>query len=237
MLITPKDIIYQDELMIAVNKPVDLPVHKNDFMPADAAYLTKEIGQLTNKSVFPVHRLDSKTSGVIVLAFSRETAALLSRQFEQRQVKKAYLVVCKGVPGEGVFDNLVVIKGKKKKKRQTAQTAYKTLSTVETGICYKQDVNVSLSLVRATPETGRWHQLRQHFAMNRTDILGDTQHGDWTLNKIMTEVTGVKRLLLHASSLQLLHPQTVQKISLEAAMPEAFDMVLNQLSGLQYPSV
>jgi tRNA pseudouridine65 synthase len=232
MQITPKDIIFQDEAMIAVNKPVDLPVHKNDFMPADAEYLTKQVGKLTNQPVFPVHRLDSKTSGVIVLAFSREIAAVLSKQFEKRQVKKTYLLLTKGIPGEGVFDKNVLIK--KKKKRQSAKTAYKTISSVETGICYKQEENVSISLVKATPETGRWHQLRQHFAMNRTDILGDTQHGDWTLNKIMTELTGVKRLLLHASSLELLHPVSGEKLSLEAKMPEAYDVVLNQLSGAQY---
>lgn len=233
MQITPNDILYQDEEMIAVNKPVDLPVHKNDFMPADAEYLTKQVGQLTNQSVFPVHRLDSKTSGVIVLAFSREVAAELSKQFEQRQVKKTYMLLVKGIPGEGVFDKDVLIK--KKKKRQAAKTAYKTISSIETGICYKQEENVSISLVKATPETGRWHQLRQHFAMNRTDILGDTQHGDWTLNKIMTEITGVKRLLLHACSLELFHPVSKEKISLEAKIPEAYNAVLNQLSGVQYP--
>ncbi|MBK3517224.1 pseudouridine synthase [Carboxylicivirga marina] len=232
MQISNDDILYQDECMIAVNKPVDLPVHKNDFMPADAEYLTKQVGQLINQSVYPVHRLDSKTSGVIVLALSREVANNLAKQFEQRQVKKTYLIVSKGIPGEGVFDKEVLIK--KKKKRQKAKTAYKTISSIDTGICYKQDENVSISLVKATPETGRWHQLRQHFAMNRTDILGDTQHGDWTLNKIMTELTGVKRLLLHATSLELVHPESGQKINLEAKMPEAFNIVLNQLSGLEY---
>ncbi|WP_430813548.1 pseudouridine synthase [Carboxylicivirga sp. RSCT41] len=232
MQITPNDIIYQDEAIIAINKPVDLPVHKNDFMPVDAEYLTKQVGLLTNQPVFPVHRLDSKTSGVIVLAFTRDVASVLSKQFEQREVKKTYLLLTKGIPGEGVFDKNVLIK--KKKKRQSAKTAYKTISSIETGICYKQEENVSVSLVKATPETGRWHQLRQHFAMNRTDILGDTQHGDWTLNKIMTELTGIKRLLLHASSLELRHPVTNEKISLEASMPEAYDIVLNQLAGVRY---
>ncbi|MCT4590764.1 MAG: pseudouridine synthase [Carboxylicivirga sp.] len=235
MLISTENIIYQDESLIAVDKPVDLPVHKNDFMPADADYLTKLVGQLTGKAVFPVHRLDSKTSGVIVLAFSREVAGVLSKQFEQRQVSKSYLMLCKGVPGEGVFDKDVLIK--KKKKRQSAKTAYKTIRSIETAICYKQEEHVSISLVMAKPETGRWHQLRQHFAMNRTDILGDTQHGDWTLNKIMTEATGIKRLLLHASSLELTHPVTNEKISLEAKLPEAYEIVLECLTAYQYPLV
>jgi len=235
MQITTEDIIYQDEVMVAVNKPVDLPIHKNDFMPADAEYLTKQVGKLTGLSVYPVHRLDAKTSGVIILAFSNEIAAALAKQFEQRTVKKTYLMVCKGSPDEGTFDKPVLIK--KKKKRQSALTKYKTIKTIDTFISYKNDENVSLSLVKAQPETGRWHQLRQHFAMNRTNILGDTQHGDWTLNKIMTELTDVQRLLLHASQLDFSHPVSKEKISLEAPIPKAFEEVLTQLEGVKYPLV
>jgi len=144
-------------------------------------------------------------------------------------------MVCKGIPDEGTFDKPVLIK--KKKKRQSAITKYKTIKSIETSICYKNDENVSLSLVRAQPETGRWHQLRQHFAMNRTDILGDTQHGDWTLNKIMTELCDVKRLLLHAAQLELLHPVSKEKLSLEAPLPKAFETVITQLEGVRYPLV
>lgn len=225
------DIIFQDDFIIAVDKPVDLPIHKNDFMPVDADYLNKEIGLLTGKPVFPVHRLDAKTSGLIVLAFSREVAAELSKQFEQRSVKKEYLLVCKDVPGEGCFDKPVVIK--KKKKRVNASTPFKTIRSVETGISYKSVKDVSLSLVMAKPETGRWHQLRQHFAFERNDILGDTQHGDWTLNKIMTSVTGVKRLLLHSSSLTFEHPQSKETMTLQAPMPMEFVKVLEELQGMQ----
>jgi len=235
MQITTEDIIYQDDVVVAVNKPVDLPIHKNDFMPADAEYLTKQVGLLIDHSVYPVHRLDAKTSGVIILALTSEIAAELAKQFEQRTVKKTYLMVCKGIPDEGTFDKPVLIK--KKKKRQSAITKYKTIKSIETSICYKNDENVSLSLVRAQPETGRWHQLRQHFAMNRTDILGDTQHGDWTLNKIMTELCDVKRLLLHATQLELLHPVSKEKLSLEAPMPKAFETVITQLEGVRYPLV
>nr|WP_321409014.1 pseudouridine synthase [uncultured Carboxylicivirga sp.] len=224
-------VIYQDEDLIVVDKPVDLPVHKNDFMPADAAYLTKEVGLLTGKSVYPVHRLDSKTSGIIVLAFSREAAALLSQQFEQRKVKKSYVVVCKGIPGEGTFDKPVLIK--KKKKRVSASTYYKTLKSVSTKIGYKNFTDVDLSLVMVSPETGRWHQIRQHFAFERFDLLGDTQHGDWTLNKIMTAETGVKRLLLHAHTLSFIHPSSGEKMNLKAPIPGEFEQVLEQLKDFE----
>lgn len=231
MILQKNAILFQDDYIIAIDKPVDLPVHKNDFMPVDSLYLTKLVGEICGKSVYPVHRLDSKTSGVILLAFSREVAAALSKQFEQREVKKSYIIICKDKPGEGSWNGPVLIK--KKKKRVSALTRFTTIKSVDTFISYKKVVNVGLSLVKAYPETGRWHQLRQHFSFKRFDILGDTQHGDWTLNRIMTEHTGVKRLLLHASSLTFRHPDNGEEMSLKAPLPDAFEQVLNQLKGVE----
>ena len=103
-------VLYQDEHLIVVNKPIDLPVHKNDFMPNDAPYLTKEIGELTSKWIYNVHRLDSKTSGLMVLAFSPEMAKELTLQFERKEVKKTYYALVQGNPGEGTFDQKVFVK-------------------------------------------------------------------------------------------------------------------------------
>lgn len=219
-------ILYQDEQMIVVNKPIDLPVHKNDFMPHDAPYLTKLIGDITGKWIYNVHRLDSKTSGVIVLAFSSEMAKELTLQFERKEVGKNYIAIVQGNPGEGTFNEKVLVK-KKSKFKKPAVTNYKTLETVQTNISYKEKENVSLSWVEIHPETGRWHQLRQHFAKNRFDILGDSHHGDFTLNKIVTEMIGVKRLFLHAQKLDFYHPETKQKVSFEAVIPEDFSTVIN----------
>ncbi len=225
-----ESILFQDDYIVIVDKPIDLPVHKNDFMPADADYLTKQVGELTGKSVYPVHRLDAKTSGIIALTFSRELASIFTKQFEQKTVKKAYVVICKDNPGEGCFDKQVLIK--KKKKRVNASTRYKTIKSITTQISYKQIENVGLSLVMAYPETGRWHQLRQHFAFDRFDILGDTQHGDWTLNKIMTQYADVKRLLLHAHALTFNHPVSNESITVKAPIPIEFEQVLERLQDL-----
>ena len=219
-------ILFQDDHIIVVNKPVDLPIHKNDFMPHDAPYLTKLIGDITGKWIYNVHRLDSKTSGVIVLVFSSEMAKNLTLQFERKEVQKTYFALVQGNPGEGTFNEKVLVK-KKTKFKKPAVTNYKTLKTVHTKISYKEKENVSLSLVEIHPETGRWHQLRQHFAKNRFDILGDTHHGDFTLNKIITEMIGVKRLFLHAAKLDFYHPETKERISFEAPIPAEFDTVLN----------
>ena len=210
-------IIYQDEYLIVVNKPIELPVHKNDFMPHDAAYLTKLLGDLSGKWIYNVHRLDSKTSGVMVLAFSPEIAKELTLQFERKEVKKTYYAVVQGNPGQGTFDQKVLVK-KKSKFKKPAITHYVTLDGVQTTISCKEKENIELSLVEINPETGRWHQLRQHFAKNKFDILGDTHHGDFTLNKIVLADTKLRRLFLHAGKLEFTHPVTKEKQVYETAL-------------------
>lgn len=219
-------VLYQDEHLIVVNKPVNLPIHKNDFMPHDAAYLTKLIGDLTGKWIYNVHRLDSKTSGVIVLAFSSEVAKELTQQFERKEVRKTYFAIVQGNPGEGTFNTKVLVK-KKSKFKKPAVTHYKNLKTVQTSISYKEKENIELSLVEINPETGRWHQLRQHFARHRYDILGDSHHGDFTLNKIITELTGVRRLFLHAGKLEFIHPVNKERLAFEATIPTDFEKIMS----------
>ncbi len=218
-------ILYQDEHLIVVNKPINLAVHKNDFMQHDAPYLTKEIGDLTGKWILNVHRLDSKTSGLIVLAFTKGIAHELALQFERKEVGKTYCAIVQGEPGDGSFDRKVLVK-KKTKFKKPAVTHFKTLKTVQTNISYKEKENVKLSLVEIKPETGRWHQLRQHFAQHQFDILGDSHHGDFTLNKIITELIGVKRLFLHAGKLEFFHPELEKQMTFEAEIPIEFETVI-----------
>jgi tRNA pseudouridine65 synthase len=218
-------IIYQDEHLIVVEKPIDLPVHKNDFMPNDAPYLTKLVGDITGKWIYNVHRLDSKTSGVIVLALSSEMAKELTLQFERKEVQKTYIALVQGNPGTGTFDQKVLVK-KKSKFKKPAVTHFKTLETVQTNISYKEKENVFLSLVEIKPETGRWHQLRQHFAKNQFDIVGDTHHGDFTLNKIILADTDVRRLFLHAQKLEFVHPAEGTKLVFESKLPGEFQQVM-----------
>ncbi|WP_347840940.1 pseudouridine synthase [uncultured Draconibacterium sp.] len=219
-------ILYQDEAIIIVEKPIELPVHKNDFMPNDAPYLTKILGDQTGKWIYNVHRLDSKTSGVIVLAFSSEVASELSKQFEQKKVQKTYFAIVQGNPGEGTFDSKVLVK-KKSKFKKAAITHFKTLSTVQTKLSVKDKKDIELSLVEINPETGRWHQLRQHFAKNRFDIVGDTHHGDFALNKLILAETSIRRLFLHAGKLEFSHPVTGEPVVIVSEIPDEFNELLH----------
>jgi tRNA pseudouridine65 synthase len=162
----------------------------------------------------------------MVLAFSPDTARELTLQFERKEVMKSYLAVVQGNPGAGTFRDKVLVK-KKSKFRKDAVTHFKTLKSVETSIDCKEKANIILSLVEIKPETGRWHQIRQHFAKNRFDIVGDTHHGDFLLNKIVAEKTGIKRLLLHASSLAFVLPGTDTQKTFFSSVPEQFNQVLN----------
>ena len=218
-------VLYQDDQIIVVDKPAGLAVHKNDFMPHDAPYLTKLLGDVTGKWIYNVHRLDAKTSGVMVLALSSETANQLTLQFERKEVAKKYIAVVQGKPDEGTFSDKVLVK-KKSKFKKPAVTHFKTLRSVETDISYKEKNNIVLSLVEIIPETGRWHQIRQHFAKNRFDIVGDSHHGDFTLNKIIAGKTGVNRLLLHASSLEFTHPETQTRKAFISPEPAEIERVL-----------
>ena len=195
-------------------------------MPHDAPYLTKLLGNITEKWIYNVHRLDSKTSGVIVLAFSSEMAHELTLQFERKEVMKKYVAIVQGNPGEGTFSDKVVVK-KKSNFKKPAVTHFKTVKSVSTGIEHKDTENVELSLVEIQPETGRWHQLRQHFAKNRFDMLGDTHHGDFKLNKIISEKTGIKRLFLHAKELEFMHPVTMEMLKITSVLPAEFESIFS----------
>ncbi len=159
-----------------------------------------------------------------MLAFTPEIAKILTLQFEHRQVEKVYYALVRENPESGTFDENVLIK--KRGKKKPAITHFKTLESIKTNICYKEFENINLSLVEIKPETGRWHQIRQHFAMHRFDILGDTHHGDWTLNRIITDKTEIKRLFLHAGQLSFTHPEQQQKVHFETPIPVDFRNVL-----------
>lgn len=221
-------VIYSDDQLLVVDKPAGLPVHKNDFMPHDAPYLTKLLGDITGKWIYNVHRLDSKTSGVMILALSSEIARELTLQFERKEVKKKYVAVVQGNPGEGVFNEKVLVK-KKSNFKKPAVTHYVTLKSVETGLSSKEKQNIVLSLVEVMPETGRWHQIRQHFSKNRFDIIGDIHHGDFTLNKIIAGKTNVRRLLLHSCTIEFFHPVLKQNVAFSSPVPDDFTQVLETI--------
>ncbi|MFO7879160.1 MAG: RluA family pseudouridine synthase [Bacteroidota bacterium] len=219
------EIIHQEETFAIVNKPAGLAVTKNSYMQLDADYLNKQAAEVFKENIYNPHRLDAKTSGLIILCFDKETTELFNAMFRQKNIKKTYTAITKGsVPEEGQADKPVF--DRKKGKKLPAVTSYKRLEQVDTGEKDKNGDDLYLNLLEIEIETGRWHQIRQHLSGFRYDIIGDTQHGDWDLNKHIREKTGLNRLFLHASGLTFAHPRDKNVVSLTAPKPICFNELL-----------
>ncbi len=224
-MLTKLNIIHSDPHFIIINKPSGIPIHKNEHMPHDADYVLKSMGELTGKSIFGVHRLDAKTSGIMVFAFDPETAEKLSIQFRGRDIKKTYHALVYGKPDkEGTFD--FPVKDKSKRKKLNAITRFRTLNTKTFDFPYHDKEQTAVSLVEAYPETGRFHQIRQHFGLKRHYILGDGQHGNRQLNKLLKEKIGLDRMMLHASEIAFKHPETEEIVIFNCELPEIFRQLL-----------
>ncbi|OOF40312.1 tRNA pseudouridine(65) synthase TruC [Rodentibacter mrazii] len=224
------EILYQDEWLVAVNKPAGMLVHRSWLDPHETQFVMQTLRNQIGQHVFPIHRLDRPTSGVLLFALNSEIANLMCRQFEQKKVKKSYLAVLRGyLEGIGRIDyplkiQLDKIADKFAKENKTALTDYDVEMPYPAGR-YK---NSRYSLVRLIPHTGRKHQLRRHCKHIFHPILGDTQYGDLHQNRALTENTGCKRLLLHAEMLCFIHPISQATITIHALLDEQWQDLMTK---------
>lgn len=233
------EIIYQDEFLVAINKPAGLLVHRSLIDKHETQFAVQLLRDQIGQKVYPVHRLDRPTSGVLLFALDSHTARLLTEQFTQGLVQKTYLAVVRGFcPAEGVIDyplkeeldEIADAKADQNKPAQAALTQYRSVEQFELPFASSKHPTSRYSLVELQPKTGRKHQLRRHLKHIFHPILGDTTHGDGKQNKLFREQLGCERLLLHAQALQVQHPHTQTKLILKAALPDDFAKALALLS-------
>lgn len=230
------EIIYQDEHLVVINKPSGLLVHKSPIDKRETRFALQEVRDQIGKYLYPVHRLDKPTSGVLVFALSSEVAKLLSAQFREHTIQKEYMAVVRGyTKKEELIDyNLKVLLDKKAdkdrnryKEPQSAITHYETLATVELPYPVSRYPVARYSLVKLQPKTGRKHQLRRHMKHLLHPIVGDTKYGRNEHNNLFREKFDCHRLLLHANRLSLTHPISGKTLVLDAKMDEIFERVTN----------
>ncbi|HAW92657.1 MULTISPECIES: tRNA pseudouridine(65) synthase TruC [unclassified Arsukibacterium] len=229
VLDSPLKILYQDQYLVAVDKPSGMLVHRSFLDKHETVFVMQTLRDQIGQHVFPVHRLDRPTSGVLLFALSSDIARLLGEQQEQKQWRKHYLAVVRGFLAQGgeldyplkeQLDKIADKYSRDDKAPQQAITRYQPLQQVELPIPVSKYPAARYSLVALQPLSGRKHQLRRHLAHLRYPIVGDTSHGDGKHNALFKKHFNCRRLLLLAKQLQLPHPVTGETLVLNAGLNE-----------------
>lgn len=231
------EIIYQDDWLVAVNKPSGWLVHRSWLDRDEKVVVMQTVRDQIGQHVFTAHRLDRPTSGVLLMGLSSEAGRLLAQQFEQHQIRKRYHAIVRGwLMEEALLDYPLVEEldriadkfAREDKGPQPAVTHYRGLATVEMPVATGRYPTSRYGLVELEPKTGRKHQLRRHLAHLRHPILGDSKHGDLRQNRSAAEHFGCHRLMLHASELSLTHPFTGEPLTLRAGFDDVWMRALSQ---------
>lgn len=219
------EIIYQDENLIAINKPHGLLVHQSSIARDATEFALQLLRDQVGKHVSPVHRLDRKTSGILLFAFDKTSEIAMHQQFMNTETDKKYLAILRGfTPDEMDIDYPLA---KENGTMQDAFTAFRTLQRAEVEVAFGKHPTSRYSLVEATPKTGRMHQLRRHFSHILHPIIGDRTHGCNKQNKLFKEQWEMTTMLLHASELAFIHPVTKERIHLKANLHDEFKRVMD----------
>ncbi|KJF93026.1 pseudouridine synthase [Photobacterium angustum] len=229
------EILYRDDYLIAVNKPAGMLVHRSWLDSHETVFVMQTLRDQIGQHVFPLHRLDRPTSGVLLFGLSSEIASQMMPLFAGRDMHKTYHAVVRGwikeaavldYPLKVELDKIADKNASEEKEAQPAVTAYEPLATVETDIAVGRYSTSRYCLVEMKPETGRKHQLRRHMHHLSHHIIGDVNHGDGRHNRMFREHYDCHRLMLHASRLQFDHPITGEAIDIRADIDETWRNVM-----------
>nr|WP_294864949.1 tRNA pseudouridine(65) synthase TruC [uncultured Pseudogulbenkiania sp.] len=231
-------ILYRDERLIAIHKPSGLLVHRTVLDRHETRFAIQLLRDQIGQRVYPVHRLDKGTSGVLLFALDRDMGREMSWQFERQQVDKRYLAVVRGWPDEqGEIehaltrrpDDLEWVGEKVDTTPQAALTRFRRLATVELPHAVDKYPHSRYALVELTPETGRRHQLRRHLKHIAHPIIGDATYGKGRHNRLFGELFGCQRLLLACMEMRFAHPVSGETVTLTAPLADDFAGVVRAL--------
>ena len=219
-------VLYEDEHILAVDKPSGLAIHPGSGITGETlvdqvrAYLARQ-GVQTPEGEFkpsPAHRLDRETSGVVVVAKTRQAMVRLTEMFTAGEADKTYLALAKGrfQRESGSIDlrlaehqQTYASKQQRGVNLQAALTHWKKLAG-----------GPEATLLELTIETGRTHQIRRHLEAIGHPVVGDSKYGDFPFNRIAQRQWGVRRMFLHSARLALAHPLTKKRLIFESPLPK-----------------
>jgi len=232
----PLSILYQDEDLVAINKPSGLLVHRSPIDKHETRFAVQELRNQIGQHVYPLHRLDKPTSGVLVFALSSEAASFYSQQFREHQIAKTYLALVRGYgPGQLSIDHELSDDAddyagiKAGGDAKEALTHVKCLNQFEIPLEVDRYPTTRLSLMQCEPITGRKHQIRRHLKHIGHPIVGDSRHGKGLLNRVCEGYFGVGRLWL-ACTQMVLARRDGSELVIDAPLAADFQQVLRQIN-------
>lgn len=234
----PMQILYLDDSLVAVHKPAGLLVHRSMIDRHETQFALQLVRDQLGRRVYPVHRLDKPTAGVLVFALSAEIARRMMAVLMDGGVGKTYHAVVRGhtqesglidYPLSEQLDKMTDAKADQDKGPQEAVTAYERLGTVELPHAVGRYPTSRYSLLRVMPKTGRKHQIRRHMKHIFHPIIGDTTHGDGRHNQFFREQFHCHRLLLACTGMAFTHPVTGVPLDIRAPLDEEFRRIVSEL--------
>ena len=219
-------VLHVDDRLAVVAKPAGLMVHDSALARGETDFAADRLREQFGRPVFLVHRLDRATSGCLLIAFDRDTASALGRTLMSHEVEKTYWAVCRGWPAEAEFvvdHDLDGGPGKPQKK--PAITRFRRLAAAEIDVPSAGFSTSRYAWLEASPQTGRFRQIRRHLKHLSHHLIGDTSHGDGRHNRAF-RMMGIHRMLLHARALAFAHPATGEPLRVEAPVDDEFARAL-----------
>lgn len=228
-------VLYEDHALIIVHKPPGIHVHPSRLSPGETSCLS--LLQKTHRGpLYPAHRLDRATAGVLVFTRTTDWAAAAGKDLAAGRWKKTYRLVVRGWPPKtGTFTNPLL--SRDGKKSVSAETRFERIQAFQVPVQVDRYPQERYSLVCAQPVTGRRHQLRQHFRKASHPLIGDVKYGHGRHNAHFRSAAMSEGLLLWASSLEIPHPEDRSALEIDASRlcPLHFQKALNYLEPFRCP--
>ena len=224
------DILYTDDYLAIVHKPAGWLVHRTPLDKGETRFVLQALRDQLGRPVWPLHRLDKGTSGVLAFALDAQAARTMGLRFESGEgLHKTYRAIVRGWPEDaGLIDHALKRMPddmrSEREEYQAAQTAYRTLLRGELPLRQGDFATTRWAQVELQPLTGRRHQLRRHMKHIAHPIMGDATHGKGPLNRAIAEHIGFNRLWLHALRLELSHPVHNAVLRIEAPLAPEWEL-------------
>ncbi|MBD2702005.1 pseudouridylate synthase [Spirosoma sp. BT702] len=227
----PLPILYQSSDLVAINKPHGLLVHRSPMASDVREFAVQRLRDQLEQRVYPVHRLDRKTGGVLLFSLNESMNSAMQMLFAEGRVHKTYVAIVRGYTPDAMTIDYPLRKddGPDSNVVQEAITFLKTLQRTEIPFAFGKHATSRYSLVELNPVTGRMHQLRKHMAHILHPIIGDRPHGCNKQNKLFKEHFEMNTMLLHAQRIEFDHPATSERIVIRAPWQSEFERMMGML--------